>query len=178
MPRIKQVRKYTIPVYPRGAYYVKPDPAIVAAGKGAFATAVMMLLLEACDGGGTTGPPPLPPEYVTETEARAAIMQVFADNGVSLTQDLMLRFEQAPGDSVDLELDGYNDSLGVGYEYIFEDDYSVFTPEVVGVIDSVASDNGPYIKTVDQIEKQGDYEAYLDSLMQEFIDTLKANGVI
>jgi len=143
----------------------------------------MMLLLEACEengGSGSTGPPPLVPDYVTEAEARAAIKQVFADNGVSLVEDFKLRFELSPGDSVDLELDGYNDSLRVGYEYLFGDDYTVFTPGVIGAVDSAASDSGPYIKTVDEIYKDQhpDYEAYLDNLMQEFVDSLKANGVI
>lgn len=178
MPRIKPVKRYTVPKYPRGAYYAKPDPAVVALGKGAIAAAIMTILFEACDGGGTTGPPPLPPPMVTETEARAVIDSVFADNGISLVNDFLLRFEKAPGDTVDLDLDGYNDSLGVGYEYINDDDYSVFTPEVKAALDSAVVQNGPYIETIDQIVKAGDYRSVLEGMVQSFIDSLKANGAI
>ncbi len=178
MPQVKPVKRYTVPKYPRGAYYAKPDPAVVALGKGAVVAAVMTMVFEACDGGGTTGPPPLPPAFVTETEARAVIDSVFADNGISLVSDFMLRFEKTPGDTVDLNLDGYNDSLQVGYEYIYQDDYSVFTPEMMASLDNAVAQNGPYIETIEQMAKYDNYRTVLEGMVQSFIDSLKAQGVI
>lgn len=178
MPRIRVVKRYTVAKYPKGAYYAKPDAAVVSLGKGALVAAVMTMLVEACDGGGTTGPPPLPPTFVTETEARAVIDSVFADNGISLVEDFMLRFEKAPGDTIDLDLDGYNDSLQVGYEYIFDDDYTVFTPQVKAALDSAVAQNGPYIEAIDQMEKVDNYRSILEGMVQSFIDSLKAQGAI
>jgi hypothetical protein len=178
MLQIRPIKKYTVARYPKGAYYAKPDPAIITLSKGAMVAAVMTMLFEACDGGGTTGPPPLPPTLVTETEARAVIDSVFADNGISLVSDFMLRFEKAPGDTIDLELDGYNDSLQVGYEYIYDTDYSVFTPEVKAALDSAAVQNGPYIEAIDQMEKVDNYRTILEGMVQSFIDSLKAQGAI
>jgi len=178
MLQIRPIKKYTVAKYPRGAYYAKPDPAIITLSKGAMVAAVMTMLVEACDGGGTTGPPPLPPTFVTETEARAVIDSVFADNGISLVENFMLRFQMPTGDTVDLELDGYNDSLEVGYEYIYDSDYSVFTSSVVNALDSAAAQNGPYIETIDQVTQSSDYRTVLENTVQSFIDSLKAQGAI
>lgn len=178
MLKIRQIKNYSIPKYPQGIYYPKPDPAIVGYGKGAAATALITLLFEACGNGGQTGPPPVPPELVTESEARVVIDQVFADNNVDLAHDVPKFFAHPPGDSTELDLDGYNDSLDVGYEYISGQDHEVFTWGVVQALDSASRDAGPYIKALREIEESPGADSLLESIMQEFLDSLKAQGVI
>jgi hypothetical protein len=178
--KIRRVKRYRIARYPRGRYseYTPrlPESLVKRGAVSLFALSVLETL--GCDGGGVTGPPPVRPDLVTENEARPIIEQVFADNGIDLTQDLPLIIHLAADDSVTLDLDGYDSSLRVGYEYIFDEDSQTFTPQVQGVLDSLANETGPYIKPVESIEKEGDYSALLRATVQEFIDTLKAHGVI
>jgi hypothetical protein len=178
MPKIRQIKNYSIPKYPRGIYYPKPDSAAIAYGKGAMATALITLLFEACGDGGQTGPPPVPPELVTESEARVVIDQVFADNNIELAHDVPKFFGHPPGDSTELNLDGYNDSLDVGYEYISGQDHDVFTWGMVQALDSASQDAGPYIKALYEIVQGPNSDSLLESIMQEFLDSLKAQGVI
>jgi hypothetical protein len=179
--RIRRVKRYRIARYPRGRYsdYTPPLPESLFKRGAISLFALTVLETLSCDSGnGVTGPPPLPPKLVTENEARPIIEQVFADNGVQLERDLPLILHLAADDSVTLDVDGFNPSLRVGYEYVFEQDSKTFTPRVVEVLDSLVNESGPYIKPVDSIYKEGDYSAALRATVQEFIDTLKAHGVI
>jgi len=178
MLRIKKVKKYTVAQYPQGIYRVKPDSPAQALWKGSVSSAVMLAILESCDGVGTTGPPPVLPEMVTENEARNVIERVFDNNDIDLQEDVDYLFRYGINDSTQLDLDGYNDSLNVGYEYIAGADSGTFTPEVINALDSAQSDSGPYVKTVDEFERSPDFETYLENLIQEFIDTLKVQGII
>lgn len=178
MPEIRMVKKYRVAKYPRGIYQPKKrHPLAAMAEKGAI-SALLFTLLEACDSTGVTGPPPVVPDLVTENEARLAINQVFVSNSLPMTADQQLRLHFVDGDSADIVLDGYNDSVQVGYEYLTGDDLDSFTEKVVNQLDSLAGESGPYIKTVDQIRKDVDDQQYLDSVIQEFIDSLKSQGAI
>lgn len=181
MLTIRRVKRYRVARYPRGRYsdYTPPLPeSLVKRGAvSLFALAALETL--GCDSGnGVTGPPPLPPDLVTENEARQIIEQVFVDNGVQLGRDLPFILHLAADDSVTLDLDGFNSPLRVGYEYVIENDWATFTPQVWNALDSLANENGPYIKPVEAIEETGDYSSVLRATVQEFIDTLKAHGVI
>jgi hypothetical protein len=115
------------------------------------------------------------PVPISESDARAAMAPVFERNGVTLVEDVTVPVEVA-GDTVDLTVDGYNDSLQVGYEYVAAADRTEFSYDVFGVLDSLLSDGGPYIKAVEFIEEG--QEEWADTLMQEFVDSLRAQGVI
>ena len=101
-------------------------------------------------------------------------MNVFADNGITLTPDVGISIVGSHGDTTDVVLDGYNDSLRVGYEYVTPSDEAGFTSEVMAQIDADAAGSGPYIKAT-EMSLSADY---LEYLMQAFIDTLKAHGKI
>lgn len=176
MLKIKPVERYRNPRYPRGVYCECPDFISLSTPRGALTAAVMAFLLEACNGSGTTGPPPLPPEMVTESEARAIIDQVFAGNGISLTHDVDLNIETHPGDTVAINVDGFNDSLQVGYEYMDDRDYLTFTPEVRAALDSLVNESGPYVKSIDFTPRE--QAALLEAVAQEFIDSIRADGAI
>ena len=178
MLKIKPIERYTIPRYPKSVYTEAPDFISLATPRGALTAAVMALLLEACNGGGTgpTGVPFVDPTAVTESEARTIIDQVFTTNGISLTHDVNLSIETAPGDTTIVNVDGFNDSLQVGYEYLHDPDYTTFTPKVRAALDSLANESGPYVKSIDStLWEQIDF---LQAVTQEFIDSLKANGSI
>jgi len=147
------------------------DSAIVAG---------MVLLVESCSGGGTTGPPPVLPDMVTETEARSVVNRVLQNNGITWQNDAPLSLSFGVGDTVHLVVDGYNDSLRVGYEYVTRNDNATFTPRVMAALDSAAKAQGPYIEVIDEIDRREhfDYQQLLERSMQQFLDTLKAHGVI
>jgi hypothetical protein len=137
----------------------------------------MLALLEACsEGNGVVGPPPLPPELVTENEARLIIEQTFGNHGIGLQKDVPFVLHYGPNDSTELELDGFNDSLQVGYEYIYGSDEQSFTPRAQSALDSLTHENGPYVKPLGAVDEY--HQWVIQETIEEFIDTLKANGVI
>jgi hypothetical protein len=121
---------------------------------------------------------------VTESEARSIVNRVLQDNGITWQDDVPFTLNLASGDSVQLMVDSYNDSLRVGYEYVaFNDcgsDYETFTPRVTSALDSLAKAQGPYIDVIYDINRRehSDYEQILERSMQQFLDTLRAHGVI
>ena len=179
MLEIRRVRRYRKARYPRGRYveYTPPLPASLVKRGAVSLFALAAIESLGCDTG-STGPPPVWPGFVTENEARQVIEQVFAENGVQLERDLPLMLHLAADDSVALDLDGYNPSLRVGYEYVLGEDWQTFTLQVQNALDSLASEDGPYVKPVEAIEQVEDYSSILRATVQEFIDTLKAHGII
>jgi hypothetical protein len=138
-----------------------------------------MTLTEACDTGvGVTGPPPVMPEMVTENEARQAIRSVFLDNGIQLEEDFAMVFRWAQ-DSLALSLDGFNDSLQVGYEYVdFYGEPISYTTDFRTALSEAKAGDGPYIELVGPTPEE---PAGLDALqteIQTFIDALRAQGII
>ena len=73
MLEIRQVDRYTITRYPKGAYF-QPSPSLpgILLKKGAISL-VLLTLIEACEKAGGSGPPPVEPDMITENEARQAI---------------------------------------------------------------------------------------------------------
>jgi len=178
MLEIRRVNRYRRAKYPRGRF---AQPCILPkslARRGA-ASALMLALLEACsDGNGLTGPPPLPPNLVTENEARGIIEQTFGSHGIGFQGDVPFVLHYGPKDSTELEVDGFNDSLQVGYEYIYGSDELSFTPRAQSALDSLVDENGPYIKPMNAVDDMGNYQRIIQETIEEFIDTLKAHGVI
>jgi hypothetical protein len=177
---IRRVKRYGAARYPRKQYGEKtPDFPGTLMKRGALSF-VMLALLEssACDDVGTTGPPPVMPSLVTENEARRAIEQAFGAHGIGLQEDVGILLHYGDNDSTLLTLDGYNDSLRVGYEYVYGNDFREFSPAVRHALDSLIDAGGPYIEPIDVIEMQHDYNTILQQIVDEFVDTLKAHGVI
>lgn len=184
MLKHERIINYTRARYPK-YYFYRRVPAmhenIVKYGLGA---AVIIAAFEniGCD---PVRPPfgiPPPPDLMTEIEARAVVDSVFSANGINLTEDVILKVETAPGDSVELNVDGFNDSLRTGYEYISIEngirDNEEYTPAVISRLNELAAQDGPYIKTIEQVYKDDDYKKHLETVIGEFIDSLKARGVI
>jgi hypothetical protein len=142
--------------------------------KGGAASLVLLAILESCDGTGQTGPPPVPPEMITENEARQVIERIFADSSITMTNDVPYMVHFSNGDSAGVILDGFNGSLQVGYEYLTGNDFNEYTAEVGRALDSLMNENGPYIEMVGETNWDWRIEAQIEA----FIDTLKANGVI
>jgi hypothetical protein len=176
MLEIRRVGRYTTAKYPQGCF-VQPSVLPRSLAKRGTVSALMLVLLEACSGeGGTglTGPPPIIPTLVTENEARQVIEQTFGVHGVSFDEDVRFVLNHGPNDSTELQLDGFNDSLQVGYEYIYDLDALSFTPRAQSALDSLVNENGPYIKPINAV----DHPEIIRQVVEEFIDTLKANGII
>jgi hypothetical protein len=178
MLKMQRVERYTIPKYPCGVYSESPNFISFDTPRAALTAAIMAFLLEACDGtgGGIVGIPVPDLRALTEAEARPMIDQVFAENGIELTHDVDIKVETSPGDTATINVDGYNDSLGVGYEYLYRSDYATFTAEVRAALDALANDSGPYVRSIDSTRlMESGLAAYA---AQEFIDSLRADGVI
>jgi hypothetical protein len=178
MLEVRQVRKYSLAKYPPGNYQEPPGHLLPEFLKDSALAAAMMLLVESC--GTTTGGIPNPPEMVTENEARSILNRVLQNNGITWQNDAPLAVNLGGGDTAQLVIDSYNDSLRVGYEYVTGNDYATFTPRVATALDSVAKAQGPYIEVINEINRRehSDYEQFLETSMQQFLDTLRAHGVI
>jgi hypothetical protein len=180
MLEIRRVNRYQTARYPIGRYVRNVPPLPESLVKRGAMSLLALAVLEtlSCDNGtGTTGPPPTPPDLMTENEARQVIEQVFADSGIQMERDLRLIVHLAGNDSLDLVLDGYNDSLQVGYEYVYSpEDRESFDPHARQALDSLVAETGPYIEPIDDWPKG--YESYLRMEVDAFIDTLKSHGII
>lgn len=179
MLRLKPRRIYRVAKYPRKRFepYRKSDTAALVQ-KGGLAL-LLTALLDACDGNGgsgITGPPPVLPEMVTEAEARAMIETVFSEEGISMANDVPVVLRWSPQDSMTLDLDGFNDSLRVGYEYNSE---SIWYPAELrqAIVDAIDG-GGPYIRIMEPEVKDSGAGARIRLDIEAFIDTLKAHGVI
>ena len=179
MLKVKQVRKYSLAKYPPGNYQEPPEHLLPELLRDSAMVATMMMLIESCSGT-TTGGVPNAPELVTETEARSIVNRVLQNNGITCQNDAPLTLSFGSGDTVHLVVDGYNDSLQVGYEYATDGDHATFTPRVMTALDSIAKAQGPYIKVINEINRHehSDYGQLLETTMQQFLDTLRAHGVI
>jgi hypothetical protein len=178
MLRIRQVKTYRIAKYPQGEYRPKQQhPAVGVATQGILSV-LLLALVDSCEGPGTTGPPPIAPDLLTENEARILVEKVFNNNSIQLTRDYKLEVALGDNDTLSLDLDGYNDSLQVGYEYIGQGDELTFKNSVVNTLDSLNSESGPYIDPIPPTYTDQEYREYLEKSVQEFIDSLKAEGVI
>jgi hypothetical protein len=172
MLKIKRVRSYDVPRYPARKFEPWKQPAGVAMFKRGVSSAALLLLIDSCITGCMKGVPNW--EYVTEGDARAAINRVFADNGIQLTADVPLDVVLSPEDTVRVVLDGYNDSLRVGYECVTEGDRESFNVKVWRHLDSDAADAGPYVNI---LWGANELNAIVQ-ITQDFIDSLKAQGAI
>ncbi len=184
MLRIRQVASYSVPKYPRETFRPWRESAVLTHVRRGAATAALLAILESCDGdkglwpdGGQTAGVPRPFPFLTEYEAYVIVTNVFADNRITLTPDVTLSVIGSDGDTTDVVLDGYNDSLRVGYEYVYgDDDLDTFSHVLIAQLDADAAGPGPYIKATYPCEKRRAHD--LEQLMQAFIDTLKAHGKI
>lgn len=223
MLRIKPLEKYAIPRYPRGNYVARPSGLPWDRIGGGIASAALLALLESCpDGGGVTGPPPPLPNCVTENEARLVINRVFTENGIEMEEEVLLTAEYTEGNTVSVELDGYNQDMNVGYEYFSYDEdwekddidgfieakekaipgeYSdAVTLAVLEYVQNYLNEHGemppdeeiqafrerfyeeklPKIETIGWVDKDvtPEYELYLEEVIIDFINELRAQGFI
>jgi hypothetical protein len=172
MLKIKRIRSYRIPRYPAGQFEPWKQPAGVAMVKRGVSSAALLLLLDSCIGAGLHGKPII--VWITEADARAAIDSVFARNGIQLAPDVPHDVVLSSKKSAHVVLDGYNDSLSVGYEWVTAADRKSFSDKVWNQLDSDAANSGPYVKAVRETTSPDQ----LARIMQDFIDTLKAHGTI
>jgi hypothetical protein len=118
------------------------------------------------------------PDLVTENEARQVIDRVFLDNGIPLQRDFPLVFRWAQ-DSLALEVDGFNDSLKIGYEYINpEGESPVLSEDFKTALAAAGNAQGPFIELAGPVIKDQDYEAALETEILVFIQRLKSLGII
>jgi len=114
------------------------------------------------------------PDVVPENEARLVINKIFADNDINLIEDYryILNYNN---NNLEYDLDGYNDSLNIGYEYLSRDDSS---NDFVEYIDSIGIENEPHLKLIYPEFKDDSYEQRLEAITQQFLDSLKQLGII
>ncbi len=209
MLRIEQTKSYKLPRYPQGLYYECPVSRSWQTVGGITSVALLALLASSCQPVGSiktspsavtksspstvikpstlaiTGPPPVQPTMVTEREAQTVIDAVFARNGIKLEADAPFTFTTSDQKSVQLELDGFNKDLNVGYEYIYEyKDFDTFTSKVIVDLNkaSKSSEKGPKIKTIERqsyYPPQTDEEAYkkIEAIIEDSITDLRSKGI-
>ena len=179
MLRVRRMKRYRKARYPRGRFRARRRRSVGSGRAGGVTAALLMSLTEACDTGvGVTGPPPVMPQMVTENEARQAILQVFAENGILLEEDFPVVFRWAQ-DSLAFDADGFNDSLQVGFEYVDPDGEAVrFSSDARAAISDAASGDGPYVDLLGPMPMDQQGIPTLQAEIQAFIDGLKSQGII
>ena len=179
MLKVQRVSEYNLPKYPRFVYRKRESSNVVKLAKRGIVSAIMIAMLENCNGigGRTTGI--LQVNLLTENEARVLITEVFSRNGVEMEDDVIRAIALADGDTTDLTFDGFNDSLDVGYEYISDSpDEFEFSPQVREVLDSLSESDGPYTRSIGAAENTTTGRDNLTDVIQEFVDSLKSQGII
>ncbi|MFC2170360.1 hypothetical protein ACFLQJ_00110 [Calditrichota bacterium] len=178
--QVKKLKRYSIPMYPQGLFHPRRENTINKAVKAGTLSATLLALLQGCEefpyfGKGVDGNMAYEPA-MTEADARLVIEEVFTRNNIQIPDEITLVFSSASADSIELDLDGYNDSLKVGYEYNGENEYLCYDDTLNAEFESALNDSGYHIKISSTVAEDDD--EYLENLMQTFIDSLKAHGVI
>jgi hypothetical protein len=120
---------------------------------------------------------PKPPEYVSEADAREVIIQAFADNNISLETDFPMQINIPVIGNITAIVDGFNDSLNVGYEYVnITEVYDMACPS--NAFDSMAAADGPFIRMISPRLTMVEYQGLFRNIIQNFIDSLKVRGII
>jgi hypothetical protein len=172
MLKIKQPKKYNIPIYPAGAYYENTGKNIDNFIKKAAASTALITALEGCDCLGTTGPPPVMPTMVTENEAKPIIDSVFASQGYNLDSNILI---DVPSSDLKITIDGYDSAQHVGYEYLWETN---FDENRDSVQHSFSKQTEEKILFMEPVEKIGVYKDSIIKEVNDFIELIKANGFI
>ncbi len=177
MLQITKITQYARPKYPHGGQYVCPPSTAGARVRDAAALLSLVALLDSCGTEPTGGVPP-PPQLLSEASARQIIKQVFTARSITLDTSQVVTIPLSPTDTLELNLDSFNDSLQVGYEYIYEGDNTEFTPAIRNTLDSLNEESMPHILTLDAETQRAAAEAHLQQVVNEFLDSLHAQGVI
>ncbi len=186
MLEIKTIKSYKLPKYPQGLYCSPSENYpwnLISTG---IASTALLALLGCTGCIGCAGPPPMPPNYMTEREARTVISQAFAKYGVNFEEDIPCSFS-LEGNPFSGNLDGFNKELKIGYEYLSDHtDYEEFRkgypegyahagPWVAGVLTDV---NGPSILVVDNVAEGTSGKEYLENAVEEFVHELQSHGIL
>jgi hypothetical protein len=171
MLEIRQIAKYNRARYPRHGEYVLPSKSVPHIVRDLAVLTALAALTETC------GPPP-PPRFLSEYDARWIITQAFSNAGLSFREDTKVLVRLSGGNSTELNLDGYNDSLKVGYEYVSRGDRDEFTAEICRQLESSKYTSAPHVLTVDALLERESPQEHLEGVVKAFLDSLKAHGVI
>jgi hypothetical protein len=162
--------------------YRVPDSLLRRYGKGVVAGTSCLLLSTSCIQGKM-----YVPYILNEAEARNVILQLFSDEGVTFTEDTPYS-----SDGVTFNADGFNETLGIGFEYhSLEDDEDYYNLRGTPDWDDTFLDEDEMALLEEQMAGGGDaikvFSPYLDDDfareghaleqdIEEFIDWLRENG--
>jgi len=179
MLNVRRLKRYRTAKYPQKDYALKETHCVDDLIKRGGTSLLVMSIIEAAGCGyGGSGPPPVMPDLVTETEARQIITRVFGHHGITLDEDYHLVLRSSANDSILVNVDGFNDSLRVGYEYYSEQDHYPFNHMAYKALNDSAQASGPYVKTLDGVPLDIPYRDLLERRVEAFIDSLKSHGII
>jgi hypothetical protein len=187
MLEIKQLKSYKVPKYPEGRYHelkAKGDkkPAVTFGILSAGLSALVLYASCNCQPIGVTGPPPVPSLMISEQEARMAIKKIFQDNGIMFQEDFPYSFV-SDNETIQVDLDGYDENRKVGYEYFSEHDISGDNSAANEKLRQKYLNNitSPMIEVVDPAyyyndETRGEALQQIEKAVNGFIKSLRSNG--
>ncbi len=180
MLRIQPMVRYNVPKYPQNEFRQKPPDFILKLIVKGILPVTILPLLQGCDlieGTGHVDGGLIEPPKLSEAEAKPIIESVFITNGIQLDKDISVAFMRNDTTTVHINLDGYNDSLRVGYEYMNYDEYdSLDTWDIREITEEAINDSGPYVKSIHEWYEENSES--LDEYVQTFIDSLRSQGII
>ncbi len=207
MLEIKPIKSYKLPKYPQGLYYGPPENYPWNLINTGIASAALLALLGCSssngvvgpppsggvvqtppNGGivqpppnGIVGPPPMPPDYVTEREARTIINQAFAKYGVTFEEDVPKSFS-VEGQPFTVNLDGFNQELNIGYEYESTlDGYQLFFDEIgpgSWIAGAATNTSDSSILVIENVPDGTSGNGYLEKVVEKFIHELQSHGIL
>ncbi len=131
--------------------------------------------------GGIVGPPPMPPDYVTEREARTIVDQAFARYGITFDEDVPKSFS-VEGQPFTVNLDGFNQELNIGYEYESTlDGYQLFFDEIgpgSWIAGTATNRSDSSILVIENVPDGTSGNGYIEKVVEKFVHELQSNGIL
>jgi hypothetical protein len=187
MLEIKPIKSYKLPKYPQGLYCGPPENYPWNLINTGIASAALLALLGCSCPIGVAGPPPMPPNYITEREARTIINEAFAKHGIQFEEDVPCTFS-LDGSPLSVTLDGFNKELKIGYEYVYDDADSREIPIVLGPLPLIAGENtdinDPSILVIQKVSIGYDDQEYpegkqhIENAVDDFVHELQSHGIL
>jgi hypothetical protein len=187
MLEIKQLKSYKVPKYPEGHYYelkVKGDrnPGVTFGILAAGLSTLVLYTSCNCQPIGVTGPPPVPSLMISEQEARMAIKKIFQENGIEFKEDFPYSFV-SDNETIQVNLDGYNENKKVGYEYFSEQDITGADSSAneklrQKYVDNITSPMIEVLSPANYYDEETKKEALqqIEKEVNEFIKSLRSSG--
>jgi hypothetical protein len=123
----------------------------------------------------------MPPDMITEREARTIISEVFAKYGVTFDANVPMSFS-VEGQTYDVNLDGFSKELNIGYEYQSAlDGYQLFFDEIgpgSWIAGTTTNNSDSSILVITNTEDAVVVKDSIENAVEDFVHELQSHGLL